>query len=307
VLRLISSSPGDLQLVFDALLANATRLCEAKFATLWLREGDGFRSVALHNAPRPYAEQQARQPLIHPGPWTALGCVAATKQVAQIADLKKERIYRERDPFAVAGVELAGMRTLISVPMLKEADLIGSISIYRQEVRPFTEKQIAVLTNFASQAVIAIENARLLNELRESLEQQTGTADVLRVISSSPGELEPVFQTILENATRICGANFGIFSLREGEAFRNAAVYNMPEAYMEFRRRTSLTINSKHPLARLAATKQVVHVADLTIKSAITSSKFAILWTRLASPRHHLLAFRWDHGWQHALRSTIPI
>src|SRR6516162_617547 len=166
---------------------------------------------------------------------------------------------------------LGGARSQVTVPMLKDDALIGAILIYRQEVRPFTDKQIELVTNFAAQAVIAIENARLLNELRQrtsdlgdALEQQTATADVLRVISSSPGELEPVFQTILENATRICEAKFGVLHLAEGDHFRRTAHYNTPPAYLE--------LVSREPVyrpgpgtgfGRVAATKQFVHITDI--------------------------------------------
>src|SRR5262249_9186220 len=143
------------------------------------------------------------------GPKTGLGRLAATKQVVHIADITTEDAYAERDPVRVATVDLAGARTFLAVPMLKDQDLVGAIVIYRQEVRPFSDKQIELLSNFAAQAVIAIENARLLNELRESLEQQTATAEVLHVISSAPGELDPVFRAMLENATRLCQATFG--------------------------------------------------------------------------------------------------
>src|SRR5262249_3110969 len=145
--------------------------------------------------------------------------------------------YVERDPRTVAAVELAGIRTLFMVPMLKEAELIGAIAIFRQEMRPFTDKQIELVGNFAKQAVIAIENTRLLNELRESLQQQPATADVLKVISGSPGELEPVFQAMLENATHICEASFGSMALREGDGFRRVALYNAPPEFAEFNER----------------------------------------------------------------------
>src|SRR5262249_44722299 len=129
--------------------------------------------------------------------------------------------------------KLAGARTVLAVPMCKDDELVGIIGIYRQEVRPFADKQIELVTNFAAQAIIAIENARLLNELRQSLEQQTATADVLRVISSAPGELEPVFNAMLANAVRICAAGFGSLVLLEGDAYRRAAMYNAPAAFVE--------------------------------------------------------------------------
>src|SRR5262249_41914702 len=198
VLQLISGSPSELGAVFDAILVNATRLCEAKFGILLLWEGDAFRTVALHNAPPAFVK------VIRPAPVSSLGRLVATKQVDHVADMRAEKGYVDRHPGPVAIVELAGARTVINVPMLKERELIGCIALYRQEVRPFTDKQIALLQNFAAQAVIAIENTRLLNELRQSLEQQTATADVLNVISTSPGELDCVFKEMLEKATQIC-------------------------------------------------------------------------------------------------------
>src|SRR6516165_8000242 len=213
VLKTISSSPGDLQPVFDAMLANATRLCEAKFGALWLCEGDALRAVAL-NAPPAFAEERQRQPLILPTPETGLGRAVKTKLTVHSADLLAE------EHVAPVLAKLAGARTYLAVPMLKDNEVIGAIGIYRQEVRPFTDKQVALVENFAAQAVIAIENARLLNELRESLQQQTATSEVLKVVSSSPGALEPVFESMLANATRICEAKFGTLYLFEGDAFR---------------------------------------------------------------------------------------
>jgi GAF domain len=197
-------------------------------------------------------------------------------------DVTVDPAYAERDPLRVPLVEQAGARSFVIVPMLKENELIGSIAIYRQEVRPFSDKQIDLLTNFASQAVIAIENTRLLNELRqrtddltESLEQQTATSEVLSVISSSPGELEPVFQAMLGNAVRICEATFGALYLYDGEAYRAVAFHNAPPAYVETRRNLPLRPPPDVPLGRVAITKQVAHIADIkTTQSYIDRHPF---------------------------------
>jgi GAF domain-containing protein len=265
VLQVISSSPGELEPIFQAMLENAVRICEAGFGTLYTYDGNGFHAAAFHNAPPAFVEARKREPVIHPPPDTPLGRAASTKQVAQVADITATRPYMEGVPFVVVAAELGGYRTVVSVPMLKEDELIGAINLTRQEVRPFSDREIELLTNFAAQAVIAIENTRLLNELRESLQQQTATAEVLQVISSSPGELEPVFNSMLENATRICEAKFGTLWLREGDAFRAVALHNAPPAYAEARRRElRLRPPPDTALGRAASTKQVIQIDDIT-------------------------------------------
>src|SRR5262249_9108978 len=218
------------------MLANAVRICEARFGNLYLHEHGALRFVAGHNVPRAFAEARRRGPSRR-ARGSGFGELIRTKQTVQIADVAATQPYAERDSAVVDAVELGGVRTLVAVPMLKNNDLVGAIAIFRQEVRLFTDKQIELVKNFAAQAVIAIENTRLLNELRqrtddlsEALEQQTATSEVLRVISSSPGELKPVFDAMLANATHICGAEFGLLQLEDGELSHIAAAYNVPPA-----------------------------------------------------------------------------
>ena len=244
------------------MLANAVRICNARFGNLQLFDGKDMRIVAMHNPPREFAELRRDDPVV-PLARSILGPLVETKKVFHIADLAAE------EPFASSMLtKLAGARTALAVPMLREGELVGGIAIYRQEVRPFTEKQIDLVQNFAAQAVIAIENTRLLNELRsalrlESLEQQTATSEVLQVISSSPGELEPMFQAMLENATRICEAKFGVLYRFDGEAFHFAAEVGAPVEYAEFnRQRGVFQPVPGGQLDRVMLTREVCFTAD---------------------------------------------
>ena len=269
VLKVISSSPEDLQPVFDSMLENATRLCQAKLGNLFLREGEGFRIAATHGAPSTHAAWLRREPVVRDHQHMPLGRVARTKEVVHIPDLTTEQTYIDRYPRMVDLVETSGARSLLTVPMLKNYEIIGAIGIYRQEVRPFTDKQIELVQNFASQAVIAIENTRLLRELRELLQQQTATSEVLQVISSSPGELEPVFQAMLANATRICEAKFGNFLLYDGNELRVVAMHGAPVGWAELRGRDpAVRPWPNNPLGRIVKTKQLQHIADIRTEKA---------------------------------------
>src|SRR5262245_57688076 len=263
VLGVISSSPGNLEPVFQAILASATDICQAGFGTLSLYENDAYRSVALHNPPPQFASRLGET--IHPHPDSGLAHVTRTRQIAHIEDIRTQKPYLAGDPAVTKLADSAGARTILIVPMLKDEHLVGTITIYRQEVRPFTDKQIDLVKNFAAQAVIAIENARLLSELRESLDQQTATSDVLKVISSSPGQLEPVFSSMLEKAVQICGANFGNLFVREGDLFRIGAFYGAPPAYAEFLRAERVfPFNTEAGLGQLVRTKKLYQVDDLS-------------------------------------------
>jgi class 3 adenylate cyclase/putative methionine-R-sulfoxide reductase with GAF domain len=261
VLQVISSSPSDLRRTFATMLEKATRICEAKFGTLYLAEGNGFRAAAYHNAPPAYEE--ARSGLIHPHPDTTFWHAANTKQSAQILDATLGRAYIEGDPFVTAAVAHGGYRSVMSVPMLHEDKLVGVISIFRQEVRSFTEKQIALVQNFAAQAGIAIENARLLTELRQSLGQQTATADVLKVISRSTFDLHLVLDTLIETAARLCGAKRGVIFRRDGDVYRAAAFYNATPDLIDFVRRHPIAPGRHTITARVALERRAIHVADL--------------------------------------------
>jgi len=274
VLRVISSSPGELEPVFQAMLDNAVRICEAKFGILFRYVDEAFEAVALFGVPPAYAAG-LQSGLRRPNPGTGLGRLAKTRRAVHIRDLCAEQAYRKRDPIHVATVEKGGARSFLAVPMLKDNDLIGAIVIYRQEVRPFTQKQVELLTNFAAQAVIAIENTRLLNELRqrtsdlgEALEQQTATSQVLEVIPSSPGELEPVFTALLDNAVRLCGARFGLLYLCEGDIFRIGGAHNVPPALVEIRKRGPFRPIPGGPVSEAARTKRPAQAADLAATSA---------------------------------------
>ena len=231
VLRVINSSAGDLEPVFHAMVENALRLCQAEFGNLFLYDGEDFATAALHGAPPAYAEARRHGGVVrHPHPDVPLNRVIRTKEVIHIADVRNERSYIDRDPRFCELVDVAGARTLLIVPMLKDDKLIGAFAIYRREVRPFGSKQIELVRNFSAQAVIAIENARLLKELRqrtndlgEALQHQTGSANILRVIASSPTDVGPVLSAIAESACELCEAYDAVVVLKDGGELRVGA------------------------------------------------------------------------------------
>ena len=260
VLKVISSSRGELEPVFKALLENGARLCGASYGGMWLREADAFRCVAVHGVLSGYWETGA---LLRPEPDVPISRAAKTKQPFQIADIRASQFYRDGNPLAVSAVK-AGLQAVLAVPMLKENDFVGAIVIYSKEARPFTDKQIELLENFASQAVIAIENARLLNELRESLQQQTATADVLKVISRSTFDLQTVLQTLVESAARLCDADKGnITREKDGVLYWAAESYGYSREFLDHIKGMPIETDRGSATGRALFEGRVIHIPDV--------------------------------------------
>ena len=262
VLGAISSSLEELDPLFQTILENAVRVCGAKFGTMNLYDGEKFAFVAGHNVPREYAETQLNKPFA-PHPRGGLGTVAATHRSVHIKDIRTQEPYLEGNPAVVAISDLAGARTIAIVPMLKDDNLVGTLAIYRQEVSPFTEKQITLLGNFAKQAVIAIENHRLLKELRESLQQQTATAEVLKVISRSAFDLPTVLQTLIASAARQCDADQATVTRQKSGAFYRGEFYGFSQEFIDFVRDVPVKPERGNAIGRTLLEGVIVHIPDV--------------------------------------------
>src|SRR6516162_6661699 len=268
VLQVINSSPGDLKPVFDAMLERTMRLCEATFGMMHTFDGAKLNLVSHQGLPPVFAEFAAN-PANQPGSGGATPRLIrdARLRFVHVIDLKEEDAYRSGDPMRRALVDVGGARTLLAVPLRKDGAMVGVINIYRQEVRPYTDKQISLMENFAAQAVIAMENARLLTETHEALEQQTAAAEVLQVINSSPGDLAPVFGAILEKAFQVCGGVQGSLLIFEDDRPRLATARNLSPDFVEILREEweRRGPSENHPMARLARGERVVQILDMAV------------------------------------------
>jgi len=260
VLQVINSSPGDLAPVFNAILERALDLCKANCGNITIYDGEAFNFVAAAGHAE-FDEWVHRNGPARPGPGTTMERMIRGEQVVHVADIANDEVYRAGSPVRKALVEIGGFRTFLGVALRTDNALLGILHIYRQEVRPFSDKQITLLQNFAAQAVIAMENARLISETREALDQQTANAEVLQVINSSPGDLAPVFDAILDKAMRLCDAAFGMLGTIDGGELRTVAARGLPQAYVEFRKNNSPVHGPGR--ARILAGERVVHVQDL--------------------------------------------
>jgi GAF domain-containing protein len=267
VLQVISNSTGELEPVFQAILASATRTCDAKFGLLYRIENDAARIISKLGIPPAFAEYLKRGPhrpsLNRVSPLTPIGRVIQSRQLVHLADYRTDQSYLDRDPITVAAVELGGIRTLLVVPMIKNDALMGVIVIFRQEVRPFTDKQIELLQNYAAQAAIAIENVRLLNELRESLQQQTATADMFKVISRSAFDLQTVLHTLTESAAHLCDAEMAGIVRPRGGAHYWATSYRFPPEYTEYIMHYPLRPGRDTLVGRVLLEGAIVHIPDV--------------------------------------------
>jgi GAF domain-containing protein len=269
VLQVISSSPGNLEPVFATMLENAVRLCDAKFGSINSWDGEALHLVATHNVPPAFAEFRKRTPF-RPGPGNPISQMLMTKTVIHFHNLATEQGYIDRDPTFVAAVELGGVRTFLAVPMMKENELIGVVIVYRQEVRPFSDKQIEVVKSFAAQAVIAIENARLLNELRQSLEQQTATADVLKVVSRSTFDLQIVLNALVETAARLCNADMGCIVRPQGSYVQFLATYGFSQDFFDVASSTPIAPGRWTLSGRVMEEGRTVHIHDVLADAEYT-------------------------------------
>ena len=286
VLQVISSSPGNLEPVFATILANAVRLCDAKFGSINRWDGEALHLVGTYNVPPAFAEFRKRTPF-RPGPENPISRMLMTKTVIHFHDLAMEQGYVERNPTFVAAVELGGVRTFLAVPMLKENELIGVVIVYRQEVRPFSDKQIEVVNGFAAQAVIAIENARLLNELRQSLEQQTATADVLKVISRSTFDLQKVLDTLVASAAQLCRAERASITIPKDQLYHRVASYGFPSEFREYLDRHPLAIDRGNIVGRVVLEGRTIQIDDVEADPEFTfseASRLARVRTLLGVP-----------------------